>query len=213
MFCFPLTTWTTIRGASGTNVAIAQSESQWLDLLGFEDIVVWMQCQEVTGSGATIQLNIQSSPTKDEALFVSSATTNLAASATPVVTKVLLRTATQPLARWLRWQLLASGTSTASWDAVFRIWVAANIGPHPLRPRINPPPTRPNGKSCNGDCQKGGTPPIAGQTIGQRMAQRQAQRQMPGLTVGAPIKTPSGRSGSPSLVGPTPGSSSPSHGP
>jgi hypothetical protein len=201
-----------MRGAAGTNVTIAQSEAQWLDLLGFEDVIVWMQCQEVTGSGATVQLNYQTAPTKDEALFVSSATINLAASATPVITKVLLSAATQPLARWLRWQLLASGTSTSAWDAMFRVYVAANIGPHPLRPRINPPSLRPNGKSCNGDCQKGGSPPLAGMTMGQKVAARNAAKnKMMGGAGTTPRVTVAGTPSTSYGSGPTTGGS-PSHG-
>lgn len=163
MFCFPLTPWTTIRGASGTT--ITQGESQWLDLFGFEDIVTWLQCNEVTtGGAANVTLAYQTAPTKDELLFTPAASVSLAAATGPVITKVIMSTtANAPLARWLRWQLSASG-STSTFDATFRIWIAANIGPHALKPRTPSPALRPNGKSCSGDCQKGGSTPVAGYT-------------------------------------------------
>jgi hypothetical protein len=160
MFCFPLTSWITIRGANGSTVT--QGESQWLDLRGFEDVVAWLQCNEVTKGGASnVTLAYQTAPTKDELLFTTSGSVNLAAGSTPVITTVLMSSASVPLARWLRWQLTASG-STSTFDATFRLWIAANIGPHPLRPKTSSPPLRQNGKSCNGDCQKGGSRPTAG---------------------------------------------------
>ncbi len=64
MFCFPLTNWTTMRGGVSVT-SITQSEAQWLDLRGFEDIVAWLECKNVTPSGATnITLQYQTAPTK-----------------------------------------------------------------------------------------------------------------------------------------------------
>jgi hypothetical protein len=179
MFCFPLSNWTTMRGSSSVT-SITQSESQWLDLTGFEDIVLWLDCKNATlPTGAThVTLQYQTSTTKDESLFanVLGAAINLDVIAGTVqVSKVLSSAASIPLARWLRWQLAVTGAPTAAWDATLRVWVAANIGPHPLRPKINAPPIRPNGKSCNGDCQKGGSAPIAGMTVGDRVTQLQQQ--------------------------------------
>jgi hypothetical protein len=210
MFCFPLTNWTTMRGASSVT-SITQSESQWLDLQGFEDIVTWLEVKNVTlpGGATHVTLQYQTGTTKDEPLFASLLATaiNLDTVVGAVtVSKFLMSSATIPLARWLRWQLAVTGAPSAAWDATFRLWIAANIGPHPLRPRINAPPLRPNGKSCNGDCQKGGTAPAAGMTMQQRLAQKQRyQRQSGGTSLtmaGAPPTTGSPTSGGkPGIVG------------
>jgi hypothetical protein len=158
MFCFPLTNWTTMRGAS-TVSSITQSETMWLDLRGFEDIVAWLDVRLVTpGTGGSVSMVYQTAPTKDDALFTAVATVSALSSTTVTVTKALMSSASVPLSRWLRWQL--TNSASTSWDATFRIWIAANIGPHPLRPRIQAPPTRQSGKSCNGDCSKGGSRPI-----------------------------------------------------
>jgi hypothetical protein len=204
MFCFPLTNWTTMRGATSVTT-ITQSESQWLDLTGFEDIITWLEVKNLTpGGGTGVTLQYQTSPTKDEALFAGTAAA-FAMTTGVTVTKALMSAATVPLARWLRWQL-GSGGATASWDATFRLWIAANIGPHPLRPKINPPSIRPNGKSCNGDCQKGGSKPIAGMTIGDVVTQRQLQlqQQRPATQAMSPSRFINSNIVNPKYFGPTP---------
>jgi hypothetical protein len=148
-----------MRGAS-TVTTINQSEATWLDLRGFEDIVAWLDCKEVTVGGGAPTLTYQTAPTKDDVLFTGLTTAVTLSSGLVKITKMTMAGATVPLARWLRWQL-ASGGATGTWDVTFRLWIAANVGPHPLRPKINAPPIRPNGKSCNGDCAKGGTTPVA----------------------------------------------------
>ena len=62
--------------------------------------------------------------------------------------------------------MVVSGTATSTWDAVFRVWIAANVGPHPLRPKTQAGPVRQSGKSCTGDCSKGGSTPVAPQPSG-----------------------------------------------
>ena len=165
MYCFMLSPWTTLRGQS-TVTTIAQSESQWLDLRGFEDFAAWLEVKEVTLSGAThVTLTYQASPTKDDVLFTGVATAiNLdTVVGSVVITPVLKANATVPLSRWLRYQLGVTGTPTAAWDASFRIWIAANIGatPRQLRARMPAPPIRQNGKSCSCDANKGGSQPLS----------------------------------------------------
>ncbi len=162
MFCFPLTTWTTMRGAS-TVAAITQSEAQWLDLQRFQDIVAWLEVKNITAGRSNEQsmTTYQTAPTKDESLFQP---VIAAINYEGVLLKVspgLMLSASVPNARWLRWVLSATGAPTSSWDATFRLWIAANLGLN-LQAGLRSPPLRPNGKSCNGDCQKGGSTPIAG---------------------------------------------------
>jgi hypothetical protein len=121
MHAFILQDWITIRGAS-TVATITQGEDSWLDLTAYQDLVFWIDCREFTGTTPTI--TFQTSPTKDETLFTAIATaTTLAASSTPVIVKALLASATVPIARYLRWQL---NGPASTWDATFRVLVAAN---------------------------------------------------------------------------------------
>ena len=121
MHTFALTDWITVRGNNNT---ITQSESEWLDLTPYEDVVFWIDVREVTGAAVT--LNIQTSPTKDEAFFGAAnlyQNTALAPTTTPIISKVTMTGATVPLSRYLRWQLTSANTP---FDATFRIMVSAN---------------------------------------------------------------------------------------
>ena len=169
MYCFPLTNWITLRGQSSVT-SVTQSEAQWLDLRGFQDFVAWLEVKETTlPSGAThVTLQYQTSPTKDEGLFQQVGTTinldTLVSGAVYInIQAVRKDDPVTSLARWLRYQLAVTGSPSAARDATFRIWVAANIGatPKQLKARMPNPPLRPTGKSCNGDCQAGGSAPVA----------------------------------------------------
>jgi hypothetical protein len=134
MHSFVLQDFITIRGSSIT-ATISQSEAGWRDLVAFEDLVTWIDVREVTLGGATdVQFNLQTSPLKDEFLFVTmeaSPLTVTAALTVPSVRKCLLAQATGgsstpiPVGRFLRWQLVAS-TTTGPWDVTFRIVCCAN---------------------------------------------------------------------------------------
>ena len=135
MHGFVLQDFTTIRGSS-TTTTITQSESEWVELSAYEDLVAWIDIREVTlGSGTNVQVNLQTAPIKDEYLFVtmeSSPLTVTAALTAPSVRKILLSQATGgsgapiPLGKFLRWQLVANGSPSASWDLTFRIACCAN---------------------------------------------------------------------------------------
>lgn len=120
MHTFILQDWTTIRGGVTT---VTQGESGWLDLTPYQDLVFWVDCREISGSPS---ITLQTSPAKDEALFMPIvASFSLTASATPAVKTALMSASTStnpPIARYLRWQL--NGTPT--WDTTFRVLVAAN---------------------------------------------------------------------------------------
>jgi len=121
MHTFVLTDWITVRGSANT---VTQSESEWLDLTQYEDVMFWIDVREVTG---TVTLNLQTSPTKDENFFQAANIYQNAALAagtlTPANTKVLMSAASIPLARYVRWQLTSA---SAPFDATFRIMVSAN---------------------------------------------------------------------------------------
>ena len=126
MYAALLQDWVTIRSAgSGT---ITQSEPFWLDTAGFLDCVIFMETREISTSGSSsVYMAFQTSPTKDDNLFIAMNDVSMAtgiALSVGVQTWVLLRdTGLCPLCHWLRWQISTTGTS---YDATFRIWVALN---------------------------------------------------------------------------------------
>ena len=136
----------TLRGASSVTT-IVQPESGWLDLGMFRDIVAWLDVREVTSTGGgSVVLNYQSSPTKEDpatgSLFATMASVTISSAAGVTVTPMLADVITNPLARWLRWQLVAT-SQTAMWDATFRICIAGGRSPRWTRDH----PTAPSGTS------------------------------------------------------------------
>jgi hypothetical protein len=117
----------TMRGATSVTT-ITQAEGAWLDLFAYEDIVCWLDVKEVTTGGGTVQMSYETSPSKDDSLFVAMPTplTLGTLGLTPTAWVLSALTTFQvPLARWFRWKLMASG-GTLSWDVTFRLWVSAN---------------------------------------------------------------------------------------
>jgi hypothetical protein len=120
--------WTTIRGG-GSVTTVTQQETDWLDLAPYQDVVFWIDVKETTHNGTaggSPTLYLQTSPTLDDSLFQSMTTSGvtMTAAAAPTVLALLMASASTvvPLARYVRWQIV--GTTT--WDATFRIAVAAN---------------------------------------------------------------------------------------
>jgi hypothetical protein len=120
MHGFILQDWTTIRGG-GSVTTVTQQETDWLDLSPYQDVVFWVDVKEVTSNPT---LYLQTSPTLDDSFFQSMTTVTMAAAAAPTVVALLMLSAstTIPVARYVRWQI--AGTTT--WDATFRIALAAN---------------------------------------------------------------------------------------
>ena len=134
MHAFVLQDFVTIRGGS-TVATITQSEHEWLQLDGYEDLVVWIDVREVTLANNTfVQINLQTAPLKDEFLFVnmeSAPLTVAAALSTPSIRKIIMAGSTAPavpLGKFVRWQLVTSngGSVNNSWDVTFRILGCAN---------------------------------------------------------------------------------------
>jgi hypothetical protein len=128
MHGFILQDWTTIRGG-GSVTTVTQQETDWLDLAPYQDVVFWIDVKETTNNGTaggSPTLYLQTSPTLDDSLFQSMTTSGvtMTAAAAPTVLALLMASASTvvPLARYVRWQIV--GTTT--WDATFRIAVAAN---------------------------------------------------------------------------------------
>jgi hypothetical protein len=128
MHSFMLTNWVTIR-ADKTLTTVTQSQSGWLDLFGFQDVIAWADVREANaGGGTNVTMTYQTCPTADEVLFAAATAAFNVTSGSVSVTKMLKETTTVPLGRWLRWRLGVTGSPTGTWDATFRIWIAANMG-------------------------------------------------------------------------------------
>lgn len=119
MHSYILQDWTTIR--AGNISSITQGESGWLDLAPYQDVMFWIDVREYSGSAAPYVV-FQTAPIKEDGLFQMMAQVQLSSVTNP--TPVLLRTATTPLARWVRWQL--TGPGTGGWDATFRVLATCN---------------------------------------------------------------------------------------
>src|SRR5260370_39092502 len=110
--------WTTISsGLSG----FTQDEGQWTDLACHSEIAgVWLDISQVTGSN--VQLQLQTSPSHDEAYFMPlTPFLTLSAASKPTFFQTPRTPTTPPLSRWVRWQLTGTGVS---WGATFRIRAA-----------------------------------------------------------------------------------------
>ena len=131
MLAVLLQDWITIRGDGSAGVtSVTQATDDWADLAEFHDVVFWMEVKEVTLGGATsVQMNYDTAPSKDAGTFVQCTKDGVALvmTASNVTVSPVLATGVslQPLARWLRWRIAATG-ATAAWDATFRVWMAVN---------------------------------------------------------------------------------------
>lgn len=126
MYALLLQDWVTLQGTAAVT-SLTQSELSWLDMSAFLDLVTWLEVTEITTPG-TFYCAVQTSPTKDEALFTAMNDV-VTVAATPMAVGVqvgvyLRDTALCPLSHWLRWQILNPGGLV--WNMTFRIWVAAN---------------------------------------------------------------------------------------
>ena len=134
MHTYVLQDWITIRGAGaagppyiGPGATIVQDQDDWLDLSPYQDIFFWVDCREVTTGAGNVSITFETSPTVDDSLFQAiMSSTNLSASATPTLIKAPMLSATVPIARYVRWRLTSSNGAASTWDATFRVVVAAN---------------------------------------------------------------------------------------
>ena len=124
--------WITV---SGNGNVVTQSECDWLEIQDFQDIFYYVQLNGITNASNTL-LDLQTSPTEDEAFFTAPGTsgnaylsrftcnssTTLGTQATVVVPWAT--TTNQPPARYLRWRLtFPAGATTIT----FSIWLSLNL--------------------------------------------------------------------------------------
>ena len=121
--------WLTTRLAYNVT-SLTQGESEWLDLSQYQDLTLWLEVSfAALATGVTsLSFAYETSPTKDEALFVPAATSSLltaALSSPQIRTVILASNPTYPLARWLRWKLSAAGSGSSGASVItFRIAAA-----------------------------------------------------------------------------------------
>lgn len=116
--------WSTF---SITTAPLVQPEPLWLDLEAFSSVEFVVQTAE---AGVAVQLlEFQTSPTADNDLFLTMTDLELAPNS---VTRLVVRyeSAAIPLARFVRWRLVAAATSAAT----FRILYRATSSGAPLKP-------------------------------------------------------------------------------
>jgi hypothetical protein len=112
--------WTTISGTGtgGNSETVTQSAAAWPALDEYSNITFWLEVRDVTvSSGGSATLAYQTSPTQDESFFMTLGVVTLAASPTPIVTKIRLGdNPAVALARYVRWAITVQGASTV-WSA------------------------------------------------------------------------------------------------
>lgn len=130
--------WITIRGAqqtSGSPTPVNQVETDWLDLLAYQDVVVWLHVAEFTLGGATsITVNTQTAASKDDIMFANMSSAQVTTTGVGVST-IYSGSAAQALARWVRWQIVPTTLpSTGAWDITLRIFLSCNAPGPGARP-------------------------------------------------------------------------------
>lgn len=129
---FLLQDWMAVRLAYNA-ANMLQDEASWRDLSRYRDLSVWLEVRSIDlATGVTgLSVAYETGPTKDESLFVAVATSSVLSAplATPEIKRVLLgANPTVPLARWLRWKIVPSGSGTSGVSAItFRVSLAANL--------------------------------------------------------------------------------------
>jgi hypothetical protein len=110
--------WTTV-GGSGFTI-LRQTAEKYVDALTCKDVTVFLEVAEVTNAPL---LYVETSPMRDERLFVSMLGTFLPTVGV-AVNVVRYESATNPLARYVRWRVV--GTGSGDFSMTFRIWLALN---------------------------------------------------------------------------------------
>lgn len=111
--------WITIRGIDDKEVV--QSEDTYADLGPYGDVVAFVEVSDIT---ASTELYLETSPTKDNALFKAMHSSALSPSVGVTTHIFRYSSATIPLARWVRFRLV---NTSSAWTVTFRIWLSPNL--------------------------------------------------------------------------------------
>ena len=104
--------------------SITQSSWKWLDLSNYDDIVLYLDVRELTGSMGVL-MAYETAPTQSGADFTSLfAPFTMAVNSSPRVDRVLAGFVATPAARFLRWTVSVPDAFGGLWDVTFRILIA-----------------------------------------------------------------------------------------
>ena len=145
MYGYVLQDWITIRGTTGASGNtfggagdVIQGESTWMGFSSFQDVVIWLDVREATLPTSGLTWAFETAPSKDNNLFIAMPTAGagitVSGSLTPglqlvsgaPLKAILVNNPNVPLATWLRWRLSPINATAQTWDATFRVLVAAN---------------------------------------------------------------------------------------
>jgi hypothetical protein len=110
---------------------LSQGANGWVDLRAYQDVVAWLLPQEIKANGGTLQFGYQTAALPEEASFITMTGPTVTVPFTPTagtqqITVMLKDLMTVPLARWFRWQLIATGQFSGPWDITFSLRLSAN---------------------------------------------------------------------------------------
>jgi hypothetical protein len=122
MYSFVLQDWINVTTPAGGTVT--QTESEWLDMSPFQDVVAWVDVRSVNALPAPT-LFLETAPSKDDILFKPMTTLGwaMAVGSSPTVLQFLMGSADVPVAQCLRWKITGGASGIA---VTFRILIAAN---------------------------------------------------------------------------------------
>lgn len=113
--------WLTVQGNLRTTI-IPQQEASYADLIDYKDVAIYVHAADFTN---TPLLEIQTSPTREEAFFRTIASFSITTVGLQAIAVVRHATASIPLTRWVRWRL---NGALDIYRLTFRIWLAGNPG-------------------------------------------------------------------------------------
>jgi hypothetical protein len=120
-----LQNWTNITGVASQT--IVQRDCDWVDIAGYQDVVVYLDVSQITAQGATTTtLFVQTAPERNETIFTSTSgqVVTYPFTGTPGVGLQTLKfIRVGALARFLRWSLVFGTVATS---VHFRIWLNLN---------------------------------------------------------------------------------------
>ena len=124
--------WISVSGNSNT---VVQDEADWVEIVGHQDVAIYAEVAFVPSQAAVTNLEIQTAPAKDDALFGASISAvdymaSYGFSTSPplgVQAITIVRWATValpgPPSRWLRWRVIFGAADTT---ITFRLWLNLN---------------------------------------------------------------------------------------
>lgn len=116
--------WIAIESFGGDQVA--QSGSRWIPIEGIQNITFWLEVRLVE---KPITLFYETALVVEPTLFRPMASLALAASATPIITRILVsQNPTLPACGLIRWRLTSSAAIDEIWRTTFRILYSAKAG-------------------------------------------------------------------------------------